>query len=95
MKTGISELLKNLAKETTTDKLLGYTDIDLMYSAMIFFGALLEKSYEKCLFENINHNDKCEIAEKCGYDLRQLILKYTNKDTHELIKQVDFFNNKD
>jgi len=54
----------------------------------IFMSALMDKMFDLQEKENMDLNDRCEMATKVGEDIRKLIKIYTNIDTLELYKKI-------
>lgn len=55
-----------------------------MNALIIFQTALMDKMYENQNYDNMNIQDRMDMANQCGNDLRKLIHTYTNLDTHDL-----------
>ena len=52
----------------------------------IFMSVLMDKIWELQQDETIDLQDRINMANKAGEDIRKLIKTYTNIDTHELYK---------
>jgi len=50
----------------------------------IFQSALMDKLFDLQDKENMTMQNREDMATKCGEDLRDLVKKYTNIDTHKL-----------
>ena len=61
-----------------------YTMEGFRAATKILMSALMDKMYSLQIAENIPHEDRCNMAEKCGQDLRKLISTYTGIDSHDL-----------
>lgn len=59
-----------------------YTKREFMNSLIIFQTALMDKLWDNQDFDNMDMMDRCNMAIKCGEDLRKLIHTYTGLDTH-------------
>jgi hypothetical protein len=63
-----------------------YSDESLLDVTLIFQSVLMDKLYENQNYDNMPFKQRCEMATKCGEELRKLIHTYTGLDTHELSK---------
>ncbi len=63
-----------------------YTIDGFRAATKIFMSAMMDKIYELQEGEKMGLDDKCNMAQKCGEDLRKLVKTYTNIDTHELYR---------
>jgi hypothetical protein len=54
----------------------------------IFLSGAMDKMFDFQEYLDIEEEDRMTMAENFGNDLRQLIKKYTNLDTVELIKEL-------
>lgn len=63
-----------------------YTDDGFKAAIKIFMSALLDKMWNLQENENIDINDRIEMAKNAGNDIRNLIKIYSNIDTHDLYK---------
>lgn len=62
-------------------------DIEAFRAASkIFMSALMDKAYELQDLEKMEFEDRMNMAQKAGEDLRALVKVYTNIDTHDLYK---------
>lgn len=50
----------------------------------IFMSAMLDKMWLLQQEEGVNFKTRCEMATKCGEDLRKFVNTYTGIDTHKL-----------
>ena len=55
-------------------------------TSKIFMSALMDKAYELQDLEKMEFEDRMNMAQKAGEDLRALVKVYTNIDTHDLYK---------
>lgn len=60
-----------------------YTEDAFKASTKIFMSALMDKLWNLQQTENMEVQDRLNMAQKAGEDLRKLIKTYTNIDTHE------------
>lgn len=58
-----------------------YRNIDLTNTVLIFQTALMDKLFDNQNYINMSLADRCIMAENCGKELREFILKYTGLDT--------------
>lgn len=61
-----------------------YSKEAIRSATKIFSSVIFDKMWELQVLENIEPTDRCNMAIKCGEELRLLIKKYTDIDTHEL-----------
>lgn len=61
-----------------------YTQEGFRAAIKIFISALMDKIWELQSKEDMAFEDKCNMAQKCGEDIRQLVKVYTDIDTHDL-----------
>ena len=62
-----------------------YSNNDLLNTILIFQTALMDKLYDNQNYLNMSLDDRCIMAENCGNELRELILKYTGLDTFKIV----------
>ena len=55
-----------------------------MNTLIIFQTALLNKMYYNQDYDKMNIEQRLEMANQCGMDLRKLIHTYTGLDTHKI-----------
>lgn len=60
-----------------------YTNREFMNAVIIFQTALMDKMYDNQNFDNMATEDRMNMAESCGLELRKLIHTYTGLDTHK------------
>lgn len=63
-----------------------YPDEAFRASIKIFMSVLMDKMWELQCNENLSLEDKSNMAQKAGEDLRRLVKIYTDIDTHNLYK---------
>lgn len=61
-----------------------YSNRSFMNTLIIFQTALMDKMYDNQNYIEIDLGDRMKMAENCGLELRELILKYTGLDTHDI-----------
>ena len=61
-----------------------WTNRTFMNALIIFQTALMDKMYDNQNYDNMDIQNRMEMANQCGNDLRKLIHTYTNLDTHDL-----------
>lgn len=66
--------------------ILTFTDNGFRAAIKIFLDATLAKMWVMQENGNLSIEDKCNMAQKLGEELRKLIKIYTNIETHELFK---------
>ena len=62
-----------------------YSNNDLLNTILIFQTALMDKLYDNQNYLNMSLDDRCIMAENCGNELREFILKYTGLDTFKIV----------
>ena len=62
-----------------------YSNTDLVNAVIIFQTALMDKLYDNQNYLNMSLDDRCIMAENCGNELREFILKYTGLDTFKIV----------
>jgi hypothetical protein len=60
-----------------------YDNRDLMNTLIIFQTALMDKMYDNQNYDDMDLENRSNMAIKCGTDLRKLIHTYTGLDTHK------------
>ena len=63
-----------------------YTNEAFRASIKIFMSILMDKMWELQCNENLSLEDKSNMAQKAGEDLRRLVKTYTDIDTHNFYK---------
>ena len=66
-----------------------FTDNGFRAAIKIFMCAIMDKMYKLQDSEEIAFEDKCNMAKKCGEDLKQFVKTYTNINSHDLYKKTD------
>ena len=61
-----------------------YSNRDFMNTLIIFQTALLNKMYYNQDYDKMNIEQRLEMANQCGMDLRKLIHTYTGLDTYKI-----------
>ena len=62
-----------------------YSNNDLLNTILIFQTALMDKLFDNQNYLNMSLDDRCIMAENCGNELREFILKYTGLDTFKIV----------
>ena len=63
-----------------------YSNRDFMNATIIFQTALMDKMFDNQDYDNMSIDDRMNMAESCGNELRKLIHTYTGLDTHDVDK---------
>lgn len=63
-----------------------YTEAGFRAAVKIFMSVIMDKAFDLCIDENFELTDGCNMAQKCGEDIRKLVKTYTNIDTADLYK---------
>lgn len=66
-----------------------FTNEGFRAAIKIFMCAIMDKMYELQEGEAMSLEDKCNMAKKCGEDLKQFVKIYTNINSHDLYKKAD------
>ena len=61
-----------------------YTNRDFMNAIIIFQTALMDKLWDNQDFDKMRFDDRINMAENCGKELRNFIFTYTNLDIHNV-----------
>ena len=61
-----------------------YSNRDFMNALIIFQTALMDKMYDNQDYDKMDLDNRMQMANQCGLDLRKLIHTYTGLDTHKL-----------
>lgn len=64
-----------------------YEDGAIKSSCKILMSVIMDKMWDLQQGENIDFEDRVNMAQKLGEDLRKLIKTYTGLDTHDFYKQ--------
>jgi len=75
-----------LKHQIEAQDILTFTDDGFRAAIKIFIDAALAKMWVMQENENLSMEDKCNMTQKFGEELRKLIKVYTNIETHELYK---------
>ena len=95
MKESIGEKLSPILEEMEAtlfeyeEKDLGqplYTDEGFRAAVKIFMSAFMDKVWDKQQLESMSVDDRLEMVEDAGHDIKRLIEIYTGIDTHTLYK---------
>jgi hypothetical protein len=78
-----SDILDQNASEKGAEK-PNYSNRDFMNTLIIFQTALMDKMYNNQDYDNMNLENRSNMAVQCGFDLRKLIHTYTGLDTHKI-----------
>lgn len=74
--------------EANTGSKPNYPPESLRSAAKIFMSVLMDKIWELQEDEKISMEDRCNMAEQCGKDVRKLIKTYTGIDSHTFYGKV-------
>lgn len=66
-----------------------YTIEGFRAATKIFMSAVMDKMWDVQERENMSIDDRVQMAEKAGNEIRKLIKVYTDIDTHSLYETVD------
>jgi len=64
-----------------------YTIDGFRAATKIFMSVMLDKMYNLQIYENLSDEDKLNMAQKCGEDLKKFIKTYTNIYVPDLYKK--------
>lgn len=78
-----NDLLNQVAENKDSNK-PNYSKRDFMNAVIIFHTALMDKMYDLQNKDNMDMEDRLNMAENCGQTLRKLIHTYTGLDTHNV-----------
>ena len=76
-----NDLLTQNAEAKDNENKPNYSNRDFMNAVIIFQTALMDKMYDKQ--NGMSLDERMEMAERCGLDLKKLIHTYTGLDTHK------------
>lgn len=79
-----SDLLRQNADANEDNCKPDYSNRDFMNTIIIFQTALMDKMFDSQTNNNISIEDRLQMAERCGLELRRLIYTYTGLDTHDI-----------
>ena len=75
-----NDLLTQNAEAKGNENKPNYSNRDFMNAVIIFQTALMDKMYDNQ--NGMSLDERMEMAERCGLDLRKLINTYTGLDLH-------------
>ena len=76
-----NDLLTQNAEAKGNENKPNYSNRDFMNAVIIFQTALMDKMYDNQ--SGMSLDERMEMAERCGLDLRKLIQTYTGLDLHK------------
>ena len=76
-----NDLLTQNAEAKGNENKPNYSNRDFMNAVIIFQTALMDKMYDNQ--NGMSLDERIEMAERCGLDLRKLIHTYTGLDLHK------------
>ena len=76
-----NDLLTQNAEAKGNENKPNYSNRDFMNAVIIFQTALMDKMYDNQ--NGMSLDERLEMAERCGLDLRKLIHTYTGLDLHK------------
>ena len=79
-----NDILEQNANAKGNENKPNYSNRDFMNAIIIFQTALMDKMYDNQDYDNMSVEDRYNMAESCGNELRKLIHTYTGLDTHEI-----------
>ncbi len=79
-----NDLLNQNADAKGNENKPNYSKRDFMNATIIFQTALMDKMYDNQDYDKMNIEDRMNMAESCGFALRNLIHTYTGLDTHKI-----------
>ena len=79
-----NDLLSQQAFNETTKP--NYTNRDFFNAILIFNTALVDKVFDNQDHIGMEMEERVDMINKCGHEVRSLILKYTGLDTHDTHK---------
>ena len=80
--------LADVALEHYTDSKPNLSDEALLNVLVVLQTVLHDKMFDMCNKLEINQSDREQLAFDFGTELKLLVFKYTDIDTHELVKKV-------
>ena len=81
------EILANQQLDIASNKDAGYINYSnraFFNTIILFQGLLMDKLYTLQESDGMDFEERLNMAEKCGKDLRKFIHTYTGLDTHEI-----------
>jgi hypothetical protein len=79
-----NDILEQNADAQGNENKPNYSNRDFINATIIFQTALMDKMYNNQDYDKMGFEDRCNMAESCGLDLRKLIHTYTGLDTHKV-----------
>ena len=79
-----NDLLDQNVKAKHDENKPNYSNRDFMNATIIFQTAIFDKLWDNQMYIGLTPEETMKMAESCGQDLRDLILKYTALDTHKI-----------
>ena len=81
-----NDILEQNANAKGNENKPNYSNRDFMNATIIFQTALMDKMFDNQDYDNMSIEDRMNMAESCGKELRKLIHTYTGLDTHDVDK---------
>lgn len=78
------DILNQNAEAKGNENKPNYTNREFMNTLIIFQTALMDKMYDNQNYDKMSIEDRLNMANRCGLDLRSLIHTYTGLDTHKI-----------
>ena len=78
------DLLGQSADANGNEAKPNYTNRDFMNTVIIFQTALMDKMFDNQDYDKMSIEDRCNMATRCGQELRKLIHTFTNLDMHKV-----------
>lgn len=81
-----NDILEQNANAKGNENKPNYSNRDFMNATIIFQTALMDKMFDNQDYDDMSIDDRFNMAESCGKELRKLIHTYTGLDTHDVDK---------
>lgn len=81
-----NDILEQNANAKGNENKPNYSNRDFINATIIFQTALMDKMFDNQDYDNMSIEDRFNMAESCGNELRKLIHTYTGLDTHDVDK---------
>lgn len=81
-----NDILEQNANAKGNENKPNYSNRDFMNATIIFQTALMDKMFDNQDYDDMCIEDRMNMAESCGNELRKLIHTYTGLDTHDVDK---------
>ena len=81
-----NDILEQNANAKGNENKPNYSNRDFMNATIIFQTALMDKMFDNQDYDDMSIEDRMNMAESCGKELRKLIYTYTGLDTHDVDK---------